>query len=272
MTKSSPYYYVTVGTNEEFLDTYSSRAIMSLINTGVCCEDIHFVGGSNSDVKFIKKHIGKKNINYHIVKEDLSNVKWKYSKGKRKYSLFKAAALYKAFTNPIKSRHMVYFDGDVLWYEDPREFFDSKNKKTWFHHGKDLAKRSKKKASDIDIKSFKSLSKWCSAPMAHLMAKYGIGILPEREVVAGLYMLHNRDHSKVLKLTYEGCLENSTKFARHEGGGDQKPMNAALNILGIDWHGGSRFLCPDHVRYFDHFFGKDNMKCRFLKKAKNIGL
>jgi len=266
-----PYYYVTVGTSEKFLDTYTVHAIKSLIKTGVPEDSIHFVGGSDFDVKFIQKRIGGKKINYHIIEEDLSNVKWKYSKGKRKYSLFKAAALYKTFTNPIKGRHMVYFDGDVLWYKDPREFFDSKNKKTWFHHGKDLAKRSKKKASEINIKSFKSLKQWCSEPMAYLMIKYGVNKLPKREVVAGFYLLHERDHEKVLKLTYKGCLRNSTKFARHEGGGDQKPMNAALCILNIDWHGGSRFFCPEHKEYFDHFFGKDNMKNIFLNKARSLG-
>jgi len=146
-----PYYYVTVGTNEKFLNTYTIHAIKSLIKTGVPEDSMHFVGGSKSDIKFIKKHIGKTNINYHVVSEDLSRVRWRYSKGKRKYSLFKAAALYKTFKNPINGKHMIYYDGDVLWYKNPKGFFDRKNKKTWFHHGKDLAKRSKKKASEINI-------------------------------------------------------------------------------------------------------------------------
>lgn len=267
-----PYYYVTVGSNKSFLKKFTTNAIFSLLKTGVPVDSIHFIGKNSKDVSLIKKRINGAKINYHIVDEDISNVKWKYAKGKRKYSLLKAAALYKTFPDPLQGRKMVYFDGDVLWYKDPTSFLDTKSHKTWFHHGKVLAERtkSKKRPEEIDIKSLKSLREWCSEPMAYLMVKYGINRLPEKEVVAGFYVLHESDHSSLLKMTYEGCVENSTKFARHEGGGDQKPLNAALNILNIDWHGGCRFDCPEHKEYFDHFFGKDNMKNEFFRRAKKI--
>ena len=167
---------------------------------------------------------------------------------------------------------MIYFDGDVLWYKNPTLFFDNKCEKTWFHHGKDLGKRAKIRRKHVKLNDINSLSKWISLPAAHLMIKHGAKVLPKREVVAGLYLMHPRDHMRVIKLTYKGCRENCGKFINHEGGGDQKPMNAALSILDIDWHGGSKLLCPDHKEYFDHFFGAKNLKKRFIKKVRKLGL
>ena len=267
----SKFYYVTVATGDGFIKDYTQYAIKSLMKSGISPDDIYFVGNSKRDRRLIKS-LCPDLINVSSISEDLSKVVWKRFGGKRKYSLFKAAALYKKFENPIPDRYMIYFDGDVLWYKDPTPFFETKCEKTWFHHGKDLEKRASIKRKKVDIKSFDSLGKWCSLPMAHLMAKYGIKKLPDREVVAGFYLLHPRDHVAVLKLTYEGCLENADKFRSHEGCGDQKPMNAAINVLDIDWHGGSRFFCPEHVEYFDHFFGKEDMKSRFHKKCRKIGV
>lgn len=265
------FYYVTVASGEMFIRTYTQWALQSLLNTGVDPELVHFVGKDKSDINLIKRLVPSLE-NIHRVKENIGRAKWKYHGGKRKYSLFKSAALYKCFPKPIKDKHMIYFDGDVLWYKNPHEFFETKCNKTWFHHGKDLNKRSKLSKKQVNIKKLKSLSQWISLPAAHLMIKYGATHLPDREVVAGLYLLHSRDHAAVLKLTYKGCLENSDKFIQHEGGGDQKPMNAALSVLNIDWHGGSKFFCPEHKEYFDHFFGAKDMKKTFRRKRKQIGL
>ncbi len=263
------FYYVTVGTEEKFIKAYSQWAIKSLLKTGISSCSIHFVGRTNNDIALIKQLCPQLS-NVHQIKERLKHVKWKYQGGKRKYSLFKSAALYKIFPDPIDGKCMVYFDGDVLWYKDPTPFFESKSSKTWFHHGKDLAKRSKITRKQVNIKKLKSLSQWVSLPQAHLMIKHGATKLPAREVVAGFYLLHPRDHAQVLRLTYKGCQENTDKFIGHEGEGDQKPMNAALSIMKVDWHGGSRFFCPEHKEYFDHFFGAKNMKKIFAKKVKKL--
>lgn len=270
------FYYVTVASGDSFIRNFTQYAVKSLLKSGIDAIDIHVVGNSDKDISLFKK-IFPKEINIYELNENLSSVKWKYHGGKRKYSFLKAAALHKVFTNPIENKYMIYFDGDVLWYKNPTEFFNTKCEKTWFHHGKGLQKRSKAGKSgltskDIDITKFESLSLWCSVPQAHLMVKFGAKKVPEREVVAGLYLMHPRDHKRVLEMTYKGCLENSDKFIKHEGAGDQKPMNAALAILGIDWHGGSRFFCPEHKEYFDHFFGKKDLKNIFLKKVKEMRL
>jgi len=265
------FYYVTVASGSGFIKTYTQWAIKSLLKTGIATDDVYFVGKEKSDIKLIRKFIPSlKNI--YRIEENISRARWKYQGGKRKYSLFKAAALYKKFPKPIPNKCMIYFDGDVLWYKNPTKFFETKYEKTWFHHGKSLEKRAKISRRKVNIKNIKSLSKWASLPMAHLMIKYGVKKLPEREVVAGFYLLHPRDHEAVLKLTYKGCLENCGKFINHEGCGDQKPMNAALCALNVDWHGGSKFFCPEHKKYFDHFFGAKNMKKTFVKKRKKIGL
>ena len=266
----SKFYYVTVATGRGFISDFTKYALRSLIKTGIDISDIHFVGNNHDDVKLIKKKVA--GINIHSIAEDLSHVKWTVFGKKRKYSLFKAAALYKVFGSPIKNQCMIYFDGDVLWYNDPTPFFLKKCERTWFHHGKDLSKRAKVKKKDVDVSDIRSLQKWVSLPCAHLMVKYGTKIIPDREVVAGFYLLHPRDHKAVLRKTYEFCLENADKFVKHEGAGDQKPMNAALCHLGVDWHGGSRFFCPEHTKYFDHFFGKKNMKNEFHQRAKLLGL
>jgi hypothetical protein len=270
------FYYVTVASGENFIRTYTAYAVKSLIRTGVPCSGINIVGNTDSDLKLLKELLPG-DINFYKLEEDLSIVKWKSFGGKRKYSLLKAAALYKFFGKPIENKYMVYFDGDVLWYKDPTSFLETKCKKTWFHHGKALNKRSEAGRKgltyrDIDVRNYISLSSWCSEPQAHLMIKFGAKIVPEREVVAGFYLLHPKDHEKVLRMTYEGCLENCDKFLTHEGAGDQKPMNAALAILEIDWHGGSRFFCPEHKEYFDHFFGKKDLKEVFSRKVKEMGL
>jgi len=265
------FYYVTAGSGRLFLNNYTKYSIKSLIKAGVGVSDIHLAVNNKDDKKCIKRMLPELE-NIYLINEDLSKVVWKYSKGKRKYSLFKIASLYKAFPKPVENKYMIYFDGDVLWYKNPAEFFETKCSKTWFHHGKDLESRSKYSKSQIDVTDVNSLKEWCSEPQAHLMVKYGCKKIPDREAVAGLYLLHPRDHEKVLKLTYECCVHNSTRFGSHEGGGDQKPMNAAINILDIDWSGGSRFFCPEHKDYFDHYFGKDNEKEKFRKKIVELEL
>lgn len=265
------FYYVTVGTGEGFLSTYSQWAVKSLLKTGVSSDSVHFVGKEDADIALMRK-LCPFVYNVHQVNEKLAHVKWKYQGGKRKYSLFKSAALYKTFPHPQPDKCMIYFDGDVLWYKDPTPFFLTKCEKTWFHHGKDLEKRAKISRNKIKVNDIKSLSQWASLPMASLMVRHGATKLPEREVVAGFYLLHPRDHTNVLKMTYEFCLENVNQFIGHEGEGDQKPMNAALAVLNTDWHGGSRFLCQEHTEYFDHFFGAKDMKERFNKKRRRMGL
>jgi len=265
------FYYVTVATKKSFITTYTQWALKSLIKTGVSPSEIHFIGKTKKDIKLVKKLVPYP-INTHIVDEDLDKVKWKCFGGKRKYSLLKIAGLYKTFPKAEDGRCMVYFDGDVLWYKNPTEFLLTKCDKTWFHHGKELEKRATIDRCKVKLDDVDSLSKWTSLPAAYQMVKYGIKQLPEREIVAGFYLLHEQDHEKILKLTYEMTLDNTSRFVRHEGAGDQKPMNAALQVLDIDWHGGSRFFCPEHKEYFDHFFGKKNMKDDFYKRAKKIGL
>jgi len=265
------YYYFTAASGSKFINKFTKYSLGSLLKAGIDASDIHVAINNKEDRKLMTSVLPEIT-NLYMVNEDLSNVVWKYSKGKRKYSLFKSAALYKVFPKPIEGKYMIYFDGDVLWYKDPSPFFDTKCNKTWFHHGKDLAERSKLKKGQIDINNLDSLKQWCSEPMAYLMVKHGCKKIPDREVVAGLYLLHPRDHEALLKLIYEGCLENSTQFRKHEGGGDQKPTNAALNILEVNWHGGSRFFCPEHIEYFDHYFGKDDMKQKFWDRVKKLGL
>lgn len=267
----SKYYYVTVASGSAFIKDYTQYAVKSLLKAGVDSSDIHVALNTKSDYKMFQKLVPQIS-NLYLVNEDLSIAKWQKFGGKRRYSLLKAAALYKVFGKPKEGKTLVYFDGDVLWYKNPEPFLDKHSDKTWFHHGKCLEKRAKIKKNKVDISSVNSLSKWCSLPMAHLIVKWGGKVLPTREVVAGFYILHPKDHEAVLKKTYEGCIENSDKFGRHEGCGDQKPMNAALTVLGIDWEGGSRFFCPDHEQYFDHFFGKNDLKTVFHKRAKKMGL
>jgi hypothetical protein len=270
------YYYFTAASGKKFINKYARISIKSLLKAGISASDIHLAINNDEDKKLVKS-ILPEITNLYMINEDLSHVVWKYSKGKRKYSLFKSAALHKSFPKPIEGRYMIYFDGDVLFYKDPSPFFDTKCDKTWFHHGKSLKERcpagkAGRTVDQIDVTSYEDLSQWVSAPQAHLMVKFGAKKVPEYEVVAGLYLLHPRDHEAFLKMTYEGCLENADKFRGHEGGGDQKPTNASLSILDIDWHGGSRFFCPEHKEYFDHYFGKDDMKQKFWDRARKMGI
>lgn len=262
------FYYVTAGTGEGFLRKFTIPSIKSLVKTRVFYKDIHVVVNTKQDKAIVEEATPKANI--HRISEDLKKVKWKIFNEIRKYSLFKAAALHKVFPEPIPDRCMIYFDGDVLWYKNPRAFFKTKSDKTWFHHGKELEKRARIRREDVRMDELKKLEKWISLPCAYLMVKHGATKLPDREAVAGLYLLHPRDHKDVLRLTYQYCLENADRFVDHEGAGDQKPMNAALNVLEVDWHGGSRFFCPEHEEYFNHYFGKSEMKKKFKKKAKEL--
>jgi len=271
MSDKDNYYYVTAATGEAFITNFAQYAVRSLIKTGVPRKNIHLAINASDNKSKVKKLIPK-GIHIHTIQEDVSYVVWALSKGKRRYSLFKAAALHKLFPEPIPNKYMIYFDGDVLWFKDPTPFFNTKNQKTWFHHGKGLDKRAKIKKEDVDIKDIQSLSQWVSEPCAELMVHYGAKVLPDREVVAGLYLLHPRDHAKVLKLTYDGCKRNATKFRDHEGAGDQKPMNAALSVLNTDWHGGSRFFCPEAAEYFEHYFGDAKAKEEFRTKIEELQL
>jgi len=274
MEKLKGFYYVTAASGKSHIIQYAQYALRSLIRTGVSVEDIYCVVNTQKDLKTVKKLVPSlKNI--YVVNEKIDHIRWTYMGGKRKYSVFKAAGLYRCI-EPIKDKCMVYFDTDVLFFKDPSEFLRTKWHKTWFHHGKDLETVSvrksragrKMKKSEVNINNFKSLSRWVSAPAAWCMIKHKAKRLPDKEAVAGFYILRPEDHKKLLKLTYENCLGIVKQFRNHADVGDQKPMNAALNILGIDWHGGDRFACPEHLEYFEHYFGTKSRKREFYAAIK----
>ena len=279
MEKLEGFYYVTAATGVQHILDYAQYALRSLINTGVAKEDIHCIVNNEKDKKTIKKVIPDFE-NIHIVDEKLDHIKWTAHGGKRKFSVFKSAGLHKCFTKPIKNKCMVYFDTDVLFFKNPEEFLKTKWDKSWFHHGKDLETVSVRKSragrlmkkEEVDVTNYKVLSMWVSQPAAHCMIKHDAKRVPEKEAVAGFYILHPRDHEKLLKLTYENCLEIVKEFKNHVDVGDQKPMNAALNILEIDWHGGDRFACPEHLEYFEHYFGVKSRKQEFNDALKKLGL
>lgn len=267
------FYYVTVATGEEFIKNYTQYALRSLIKTGVSPDLIYCSVNSKKDRRLIRDLVPEI-LNIKVINEKYDHVTWSYMKGKRKHSYFKAAAMYKTFPEPVSDKYMICFDGDVLWYKDPTSFFMSKKEKTWFHHGKDLGKRSSIKKNEVNPASYESLCKWVNPAMAYLMHKHKITNIPDREVVAGFYLLHPKDH-EVLKLTYQYVQEIANMFSKGEGAdsaGEQKPFNAALCKLNIDWHGGSKFFCPEHEAYFDHFFGAQEAKERFNHKRKEMEL
>jgi hypothetical protein len=279
MEELKGFYYVTAATGVKHIEAYAQYALKSLIKTRVSILDVHCIVNNEEDKNTIKRLIPKfKNI--HTIDEKLDHIRWTAHGGKRKFSVFKSAALHKCFTKPIKNKFMVYFDTDVLFFKNPEKFLRTKCYKTWFHHGKDLETVSVRKnragrlmkKEEVDVTNYRILSKWVSQPAAHCMIKHGAKKVPEKEAVAGFYILHPRDHEKLLKLTYENCLEIANKFNTNTDVGDQKPMNAALNTLEIDWHGGNRFECPEHLEYFNHYFGVKSMKKEFNNKIKEVKL
>lgn len=271
------YYYITCATGIEYIRQYSQFAVKSLLYSGISPLDIHVCVRTKEERKEFKKLISKK-INFHIVCEDLSRVRWTYFGGLRKYSVFKIGALVKVFPKPIPGKSLVYFDGDVLFFKNPEPFFDTINSKTWFHHIKDYSFRATKDygitEKEIDVKNYESLSKWVPPTMAHLLLKYGMSHFPRVHACAGLYVLHPRDHKLLLSKTYEFTWEiaNLRKFDRDPTVGDQKPMNAVLNIFNVDWHGGHNGEMRDCKKYMDHYFGIKPMKDRFYKKIEELGI
>lgn len=264
------FYYATVATGDDFIKNYTQYALKSLLKTGIPASQIHCSVNDKHDRRVLGSLVPEIE-NVKVIKENYDHVVWKYMKGKRRYSYFKAAAMYKTFPEPIHGKYLVCFDGDVLWYKNPTEFLMTKKSKTWFHHGKDLQKRCSVLKSKIDPTNYESLSRWVDPAFAHLLIKHNITNLPEREVVAGFYLLHPKDHD-VLRLTYEYVKEIAKMFQKDDSAGEQKPFNAALCTLGVDWHGGSKFFCPEHSEYFDHFFGKKDLKKVFHKKVRKMGL
>lgn len=278
MEKLSKYYYVTAMSGEEFIQKFGRWAVKSLLKTGVSPTDIHVCVNTKEDKLLVKKLIPQIKQNIHRTDEDLSYVKWTYEKGKRKYSLFKIASLVKFFPKPIEGKSMLFFDGDVLFFKNPEEFLKTVDSKTWFHHGKDYKVKAKIKfditEKDVNPLDYESLSKWVPAPTAYLLLKYGMSHFPWTECVAGLYLMHPKDHEILLKTTYEYTKEIALmdEFTKHFGAGDQKPMNAALNVLNIDWHGGGRSKFPECNDYFFHYFGIQDRKDDFNNKRRELNL
>lgn len=275
----SEFYYVTAASGGGFIKTYTQWALKSLIKCGIPLEDIYCPVNNKNDYKLLKSLIPElKNI--PIINEPINKIKWKSHGGKRRYSVFKIAALYKTFPKPIKDRYMVYFDGDCLFFKDPTQFLRTKCEKTWYHHGKKLrdvvtrkSRAGRKMAkSEVDINDYNSLKKWVSGPCAYLMIKRKAKLIPDIEPVCGFYILHYRDHQKLLKMTYENCWMISNKFIHHVDIGDQKPNCAAVHTLEIDWHGGDRLKCPEHKKYFKHYFGVKRMKKEFVSDLKGLKL
>jgi hypothetical protein len=274
------FFYVTCATGENHIKEYAQYALKSLLKCRVPGQYIYCLVNNENDLKVLNELIPKYSINIGVANINIDNIKWKAHNGKRKYSVFKSGALYKMFPKPIVNQTMVYFDTDVLFFKDPQEFLDSRSEKTWFHHGKILKDVCIRKSragklinkEDVNINDYESLRQWVSKPAAFLMIKHKCKRLPDREVCAGFFILHRNDHSKLLKLTYENCLYIVSEFKDDVDVGDQKPLNAALNILEIDFHGGNRLECPEHLEYFNHFFGVKNQKTNFYKKVKELNL
>lgn len=265
------FYYVTAGSGEVFIKGKMQYAVRSLMNTGIPYEDIHVIVNNKQDRRIFRTIVPDiKNI--YELNENLDKYRWKYMGGKRKYAVMKSAGIHKFFPKPQIDKYLVLFDGDVLWYKNPTQFLAERKDKTWFHHGKGLAKRASIKKENVDVKSLKSLTKWCRPALAYLLHYYGVDVLPDREVCSGFYILHPRDHEDLPKISYEGCRLIADKFSKDGSAGEQCPLNAALCKLKTDWHGGSRFFCPSHEEYFDHFFGDKDWKDKFNKKVKQMGL
>lgn len=270
------FFFITAATGKNHIEKYAQYAIKSLLKTGVQSKDVYCVVNTNADFKLIKILVPKLE-NIYIVNEKINHIKWKAHHGKRKFSVFKAAGLYKC--KKPTNKYMVYFDTDVLFFKNPIPLLKTKCNKTWFHHGKDLEKVSIRKSragrlmkkSEVNVKNYNLLSKWVSAPAAWCMIKNKAKKIPDREAVAGFYILRPEDF-KLLKLTYKNCLIIVKKFRDHVDVGDQKPMNAALNILEIDWHGGNRFECPECNKYFYHYFGTKSQKTAFYNRVKELKL
>lgn len=271
------YYYITCATGIEYIRQYSQFAIKSLLRTGVAPSDIHVCIRTKEERRELKRLVSKR-IHFHRVQEDLSRVRWTYFGGLRKYSVFKIGAIVKTFPESSPGKSLVYFDGDVLFFKNPKPFFDTINNKTWFHHIKDYSFRATKDygitEEEIDVKNYDSLSKWVPSTMAYLFLKYGMPSFPRVHACAGLYVLHPRDHKLLLSKTYEFTQEIASlrRFDRDSTVGDQKPMNAVLNIFSINWHGGHKREMRDCQNYMDHYFGIKPMKDRFYKKIEELGI
>ena len=264
------FIYVTVAAGDQFIKEYTQYALKSLLkhvdSYTVYC------GVNTFKEKSLLESLVPDIKNVDVMNIKYKHIKWTYMKGKRKFSYFKAGAM-SFLSKKFVGSYVVSFDGDVLFYRDPEPFLKTKSDKTWFHHGKDLQKRCSIPKDQIDLNSYDSVKHWVDEAWAYLSVKYNIP-LSDREVVAGFYSMHPKDHA-VFDLTWKYVQEISNKFIKGEGKdsvGEQKPFNAALSKLQIDWHGGSRFFCPEHTKYFDHFFGKKDMKKKFRKKVKKLGI
>lgn len=270
------YSYITCASGEGFIKNKAQYAVRSILDCGISRDEVHVAVNTKDDRSLFRKLVPNlKNI--HVLRHNVDKYKWGYMGGKRKYAPLKPAGILKAFpggdTKPI-----IMFDGDVLWYEDPTAFFSSRSSKTWFHHGKGLEKRAGRgkntiRRDQVNMTDLKSLSKWCRYAFAYLLVKYGVDVLPEREVNSGLYILHPRDQVDLPTCDLEGCdiLASNKTLRKHSSAGEQCSLNAALCKLKTNWHGGSRFFCLDHEKYFDHFFGDIEWKNRFDKKLKMLG-
>lgn len=265
------FYYVTMGSGEGFIKNKMQYAVRSLMNANVDSNSIHVIVNSKQDRRFFRNLVPDiKNV--YELNEDLDKYKWRYMGGKRKFAVMKSAGIHKVFPKPIADKYLVMFDGDVLWYKNPTEFLSDKKEKTWFHHGKGLNKRASILKHKINVSDVRSVSKWCRPALAYLLVKYGVTEMPDREVCSGFYILHPRDHEVLPKESYNGCRLISNLFTKDGSAGEQCPLNAALCKLKTDWHGGSRFFCPEHVNYFDHFFGDKDWKIKFDTKVKEMRL
>jgi hypothetical protein len=281
--KINDYYYATCATGSDYIEKYSQFAVRSLLRSGVNSSKIHVCVRTEEDRKKFSEFVPERVV-CHEVAEDLSKVRWKYSAGLRRYSLFKIGALAKTFPVPVcdesLGKSLVYFDGDVLFFRDPTPFFDKVNNKTWFHHVKDYSFRASRDFGiterDVDVNSFDSLSRWVPPVMAHLLLKYTVSSrrLPKTHACAGLFVLHPKDHELILSKTYEYTKEIAglSRFDNDSSVGDQKPMNAVLSIFNVDWHGGHKDQFADCQNYMNHYFGIDEMKQAYYKKVKELGL
>lgn len=266
------FNYITCAAGDKFITQKAQYAVKSLLRAGISPDVINVAVNTKEERSLFRKLVPQIK-QFHVLKVDVTKYKWGYMGGKRRYAPLKPIGITRVFPggdpNPI-----VMFDGDVLWYKDPTEFLESKAHMTWFHHGKDLAKRAKIKRQDVDMRDIKSVSQWCRYAFAYLLVKYGVTKIPEREICSGFYILHPNDTKTLPEWDVKGCniLANNKVMKKHDSAGEQCPLNAAMCALDVKWHGGSRFFCPEHVDYFDHFFGDITWKKRFNNRVKKMKL
>ena len=199
-------------------------SIASLIKTGFSASNIILITDKRSNIDKINK-----NVQFKIVKNNLSK--------HVKHWFYKPLAYSEGLKDAIPNSFVIMSDIDVLFFENPVDFFLKQETDIW-SRGRERFLResrlSKLKPNEINPSwdNFKDLSGYMGRTRAYLLSKYGPKVLPEFGLYSDLVSISSAVYTKLIS-TWRKMYDDVITTPYFQG--DQQVLCSAMRYLGLSY-------------------------------------